>query len=188
MHHFSTILASLRAAVAARASRTRALEALLVGVWQRMSRMAQRFERLVGRWRAGRLPPARARAASESRQGVADRAPVAARVRMPSGPGWLLAHMQEAAQFGAQMQHFLSDAEVLAFLAEVPQAGRIVRPLCRMLGLPVPLVVKRMPVKRVPVQRMVVKRVPAVVPVEPPLVSMRQQRAPKRARSFSSAW
>jgi len=181
MHHFSTILAGLRAAVAARASRTRALEALLVVVWQRLAGMAQQFERLVVLWRAGRLP--QPRAASESRQGAADRAPVAARVRVPTGQGWLLAHMQEAAQFGAQMQHFLSDAEMLAFLAEVPQAGRIVRPLCRMLGLPVPLVVARMPVKR-----MVAKRVPAVASVEPPLVSVRRQRALKRVRAFSSAW
>ena len=67
MQRFSTILADLRAAVAARASRTRALETLLVLVWQRLSRMAQRFERLVQLWRDGRLPKARARVAAESR-------------------------------------------------------------------------------------------------------------------------
>ncbi|MBV8522612.1 MAG: hypothetical protein JOY71_10905 [Acetobacteraceae bacterium] len=33
------------------------------------------------------------------------------------------------------MQYLLADPEMAALLADVPQAGRILRPLCRMLGI-----------------------------------------------------
>ena len=189
MQRFSTILADLRAAVAARASRTRALETLLVLVWQRLSRMAQRFERLVQLWRDGRLPKARARVAAESRpmaQPAGDQpAGRAVRVQMPTGQAWLVAQMHEAAQFGSQMQHLLGDAEMLAFLAEVPQAGRIVRPLCRMLGLLVPVPVPVQPARAARVRGAVVRAAPVRAAVGAPV---RLRVRPMRTRKFSNVW
>jgi hypothetical protein len=41
----------------------------------------------------------------------------------------------EAAAFGAQLQHLLADPEMAALVAAAPQAGRVLRPLCRMLGV-----------------------------------------------------
>ena len=35
----------------------------------------------------------------------------------------------------SQLRHLLRDAEFAAFLAAAPQAGRLLRPLCRMLGI-----------------------------------------------------
>ena len=50
----------------------------------------------------------------------------------------------EAAAFGSQLRHLLTDAECVAFLAAVPQAARILRPLLRMLsGDPLPEVIGR---------------------------------------------
>ena len=66
---FSTILAGLRAAVAnssalrsanpAHAWRDKPRTALLVLVWGRIGRMANRFENLFARWRANTLPSRR---------------------------------------------------------------------------------------------------------------------------------
>ena len=59
--------------------------------------------------------------------------------RFPQGLAWLVVIVaRDAAASGSQLQHLLTHPEFTEFLAAVPQAGRILRPLCRMLGL-VPL-------------------------------------------------
>ncbi len=137
MHNFSLILSGLQAVIAARAARDRALTVLLVAVWGRIARLGSRLERLIAQWRAGTLPVQRAprvRAARES----------TARLRFPTAPAWLVARVVETAPFGSQLAHLLTDAECQAFLAAVPQAGRIFRPLFRMLGVvPVPEAVRK---------------------------------------------
>lgn len=140
MFNFANILSDLRAAIAARAARDRALTVLLVALWGRIARMGTRLERLVALWRAGKLPKARA-----LRVGRVSAPRAANGVRFPSAPGWLLRKLGfEVAAFGSQLQHLLADAECTAFLAAVPQAGRILRPLLRMLTVdPVPEVVRQ---------------------------------------------
>jgi hypothetical protein len=128
MEIFSHILTNLRTALAARAGRERALAALALVVWGRLGRMAQRFERLVAQWRAGTLPKVRGPRPGRVRK--ARDAP-----RLPDGPAWLVGYVREVAVYGLQVEHFLSGEECKRFLAEVPQAGRIVRPLLRMLGV-----------------------------------------------------
>ncbi len=128
MQNLFLLLTALRAAIAARAARDRALGALLVVVWGRVSRMAARLQRLVGLWRAGMLPKARvSRAGRVHATGV--------RVRLPSAAGWLAVEVWETRALGSQLAHLLTGAEMAAFLAAVPQAGRILRPLTRMLGV-----------------------------------------------------
>jgi hypothetical protein len=137
MEIFSHILGSLRTALAARAGRDRALAALVLVVWGRLGRMAQRFERLVAQWRARTLPLAqepRAGGARPGRERKTSDGP-----RLPDGPGWLVGYVRDVAVYGSQLEHFLSGEECKRFLAEVPQAGRIVRPLLRMLGVGVVL-------------------------------------------------
>ena len=128
MNNLFLILTALRAAIAARAARDRALTALLVVVWGRVSRIAARLERLVRLWRAGTLPKARAsRAGRVHATGI--------RVRLPTAPGWLAAEVWETRALGSQLAHLLTEAEMVGFLAAVPQAGRILRPLSRMLAV-----------------------------------------------------
>ncbi|MBV8095574.1 MAG: hypothetical protein JO110_20555 [Acetobacteraceae bacterium] len=55
--------------------------------------------------------------------------------RLPGGFGWLIRLVPGAAAYAGQVEHLLADAEMAALLAEVPQAGRILRPLCRMLAI-----------------------------------------------------
>ncbi|MBC7635516.1 MAG: hypothetical protein H7251_07930, partial [Acetobacteraceae bacterium] len=63
----------------------------------------------------------------------------------PTAPAWLLVQVQAAASYRAQLEHMLSQAECAEFLAAVPQAGRILRPLCRMLGIGVAAAPRRSP-------------------------------------------
>ena len=127
---FSAILINLQATIAAHAARNRALTVLLVAVWGRIARMGTRLERLVALWRAGKLPaPGGPRPGRERRKSIA-------RTRFPTAPAWLVRKLGfEVAAYGSQLQHLLSEAECAAFLAAVPQAGRILRPLLNMLGV-----------------------------------------------------
>ena len=129
MLNFSFILTGLQAAIAVVSARERHLTALLVAVWGRIGRMRVRLERLIRLWRAGMLPKQRASRAGIARGGV--RTPSA----LPTAPAWLVAAVQQAAGFGAQLEHMLTQDECVEFLAAVPQARRILRPLCRMLGV-----------------------------------------------------
>ena len=129
MHNFSIILSALQAAIAVVAARDRTMTVLLVAMWGRIARMGSRLERLVAQWRAGTLPPqpaARTRVA-----GTTARLP-----NYPTAPKWLLRTLgADAVAAGLRLQHLLTDAECAEFLAAVPQAGRILRPLLRMLGV-----------------------------------------------------
>ena len=142
MFNFSRILSDLKAAIAARAARDRGLTVLLLAMWGRITRMGMRLEWLVAQWRAGTLPkPPAPRAAPAERKGKIP----AARPDYPTAPAWLVETLgHEGVAYGLQLQHLLTEAECVAFLAAVPQAGRILRPLLRMLGVePLPEVIRR---------------------------------------------
>ena len=138
MFSFSNILSDLQAVIAVHAARNRALTVLLVALWGRIARMKTRLERLVALWRAGKLPPSRA---PQVRGAVV--AGLRARKGFPTPVGWLTRKLgYEVAVFGSQLRHLLTDEECVAFLEAVPQAGRILRPLLRMLSIdPLPEVI-----------------------------------------------
>ena len=127
---FTILLTRLQAAIAVVAARERALTVLLVAVWGRIGRISTRLERLIALWRAGKLP--KRRAWHGRVPGTQVNKPVS---EFPATPAWLLVAVREAAPFGARLESLLSEAECAAFLAAVPQARRLLRPLCRMLGV-----------------------------------------------------
>jgi hypothetical protein len=130
MLNFTALLTRLQAAIAVVAARERTLTVLLVAVWGRIGRISTRLERLIALWRAGKLPKARSWLGRVP--GAAPRGVVSG---LPRVPGWLLVAVRDAAPFGAGLETMLSEAECAAFLAAVPQARRLLRPLCRMLGV-----------------------------------------------------
>ena len=129
MKFLSNLLTDLQAAIAVVSARERHLTVLLVAVWGRIGRMRRRLERLIRLWRAGMLPAARKSRAGAVRVGVRSGSVI------PTAPAWLLVAVREAAPIGARLEHMLSQDECVAFLAAMPQAARIFRPLCRMLGI-----------------------------------------------------
>jgi hypothetical protein len=130
MFNFTAILTRLQAAIAVVAARERALTVLLVAVWGRIGRISTRLERLIALWRAGHLPKART-----WRGRVPGTGPRIINSVLPRIPGWLVVAVREAAPLGARLETLLSEAECVEFLAAVPQARRLLRPLCRMLGV-----------------------------------------------------
>ena len=131
MLNFTHILSGLQAAIAVVSAREHVLTALLVAVWGRIGRIRTRLERLIALWRAGMLPQCRAPRAG--RRAL----PAGAKVIsiFPTAPAWLVAAVRQAAPLGAQLEQMLSQEECVRFLAEVPQARRLLGGLCRMLGV-----------------------------------------------------
>jgi hypothetical protein len=139
MSSFAIIFTGLRAAIAARAASDRTLTALLVLVWTRLGRLQTRLERLIAHWRAGTIPAPRPSRAGRKRKHTT-------KPNFPTAPAWLVARVgYTAAGFGSQLRHALTDPEWAAFLAAAPQANRLLRPLCHMLGIEPPIKLSRAP-------------------------------------------
>jgi hypothetical protein len=127
---FALIIEGLCRAVAARGAGGRLAGPLIVLIWTRLGRLAGRFAALAARVAAGTASPRRS--ASPRRASQRPRPPYR---RLPRRFAWLPRLVPEAAAYGAQLQHLLSDPEMAALVAAAPQAGRLLRPLCRMLGV-----------------------------------------------------
>ena len=106
-----------------------------VVLYRRIGRIAGRIERMLVRFRAGRLWRVTQRAQGQGRCGrIAGRGPA-----LPRRFGWLVqAGGHRAAAVGSQLQAVLNTPEMTALLAASPQAGRILRPLCRALAVELP--------------------------------------------------
>ena len=124
------ILAAVAALIARRFLREPKLLVLIVPLWGWLGRTARRFERAVTQVRPVR---------TASPRGVRVDVPTSARVprvRFPGGRGWLVRVLgYEAAGYGSQLQHALDAPEMQALLAAMPHAARVLRPVCRMLGV-----------------------------------------------------
>jgi len=97
--------------------------ALLLLLWTRLRRAAARFAVL-----AAGAPPPRPRAPK----------PRPARPRAPDLPrrrGWVLAPIPEAAGIAGRLRALLEDPATIALIGTDPRFGRLLRPLCRTLGL-----------------------------------------------------
>jgi hypothetical protein len=104
---------------------------LLHLAWRRISLAVTRFERLFNLWQAGNLPAPQHPRASKPR---AQRAPY---IRLPTRDRWLIAILRShhANAYGGQLRHLLASDEAKAFLAAVPRAAGIIRPVCRLLAV-----------------------------------------------------
>ncbi len=124
------IIEGLRRAVAAQIAGRRLAGPFIILICSRLGRLAG----LAARVSAGTAGPRR-RAASRQ----PSKRPRPTYQRLPRRFAWLLPLVPgEAAAYGSQLQHLLADPEMAALIAAAPQAGRILRPLCRMLGVRLP--------------------------------------------------
>ncbi|MBV8521509.1 MAG: hypothetical protein JOY71_05155 [Acetobacteraceae bacterium] len=135
-HRLGLTLARLCEALAARMAKDRTNVPLLFLAWTRLRRLAVRFEALLADFRAGRLSAARSvRGSAESLPQLPGLAGLPPPFRAPRDFGWLLRLAPESAAFAGQVEYLLADPEMRALLAGSPQAGRMLRPLCGMLGI-----------------------------------------------------
>jgi hypothetical protein len=133
-HWLTLIVAGLQKAAAARASRDHAVAPLVTLLWTRLARLTARFDALVARLTAGHSPAGRPAAPGRPRTRPARKAPATG--RLPRSQAWLIRLLPgEAASYGCQLQALLADPQMAALLAAAPEAGRILRPLCRLLAI-----------------------------------------------------
>jgi hypothetical protein len=130
-HAVAGLLTRLCAVVAHHAVRN-PLRALLALANERLFRLAGRIDRLAHHWQHGTLPKPRAP------RPAARRAPRPAQPRLPTPHAWLIRLAQPTAQLRGQMEALLDRADTRALVEAAPQAGRLLRPLCRALAIPPP--------------------------------------------------
>jgi hypothetical protein len=117
--------------------------ALIKLIWRRLRRMSRRFAAIMAELRAGGLAAGRLAAGPVPEAGSEARRPAAARSSGPQEPwrcfGWVI----HAVSWFVWNRHYeleemLEDPETAAKVAEAPQLGRVLRPLCRMLAVKPP--------------------------------------------------
>ena len=103
-------------------------------LWHRLARLSARFNTLFHKWRHHRLPKPRARTGRPP----APQNPRPALPPLPRAHGWVNHRIPESAPPTGHLAAMLDDPETRAFLTAAPQAGRLLRPLCRALGITPP--------------------------------------------------
>ena len=122
------ILRNLAALIARRFLRDPFHAALILPLWQHLTRAAHRLDSLLARLAAGPLPPPRPRASNHS--GPRRKSP------FPATRAWLIHALgAEAAAYASQLEAQLADPATADLLAN-PAARRTLAPIRRMLGLP----------------------------------------------------
>ena len=144
---FRAVIDGIGVKIGAHLVRNRHLEPILALVYAYLQRSAGRLDRLIARWQAGTLTPARPRTTVTPTPPRAAPRPPAPRPpgpRLPSRNGWLLHLVQPAAQLSGHLQMLIASPEMAELLAAAPQARRILRPLLKMLNIqPIPLILRR---------------------------------------------
>jgi hypothetical protein len=166
---FGLIIGGLCAAVAKRIAADRTSGPLILLTVARLRHLLARFTKLAARAEAGKLPPPRQRTVRPRREPPLGREPPPGEASpgdptpdpkplrqperlLPKKFGWLIQFVPyEAACFGSQLQHQFSQPKMVALIEAAPQAaGRILRPLCWMLAIPLPANLRLPPRPRKP--------------------------------------
>ena len=120
------IVDGLKRAIAAWAAKHPASAPLILLLWNRLSGMVRRLAAIA----ANPTPRPRPR-----RPAAQQRKPRKPYRRLPGGQAWLIRLVPGSVAFGSQLRHLLAQPEMADLLAAAPRAGRVLRPLCRMLGV-----------------------------------------------------
>ncbi len=133
---FSLSIDGLLGVVAAAIVGGRMNAAMILLVWTRIKRIEMRVLALVASIRAGRYRGGWVVEGRAARAQAGPRAAPPASLELPRSFAWLIVLVPyKAAGFASQLRYLLADPEMVALLAAAPRLGRILRPLCRMLGI-----------------------------------------------------
>ncbi len=109
--------------------------ALAVAMYNRIGRTFRGIERMLVRFRAGKLRKGIPRAAMSLRTQARQKPAIV----LPRRFGWLVvAGKHDAVCYGGQLKHLLDEPDMAALLEASPQAKRILRPLLRALAVELP--------------------------------------------------
>lgn len=102
----------------------------------RLSRSVERFQALYAAWTAGTLkPPRPSRPRTRKPNPTPTDPPAEPPLRLPRGFAWLNLRAEETVPSAGMLHMLVHDEETQRFVAEVPRAGRLLRPLCQALGV-----------------------------------------------------
>ncbi|WP_287987508.1 hypothetical protein [Acidiphilium sp.] len=126
---FAAIVHALCRAVAARGARGALAAPVVILLWLRLNRASKRIDSLAARLDAagGALPAPKP---DRRRNRPARRSKT-----LPRRFAWLLRPIPEATAAASQLRHLMADPACAALLEAEPRFGRILRPLCRHLGI-----------------------------------------------------
>ncbi|GAA5265657.1 hypothetical protein ACOSOMT5_P2084 [Acidiphilium sp. MT5] len=130
----TVILTMLRKIIGDQGPALRINPALNLLIWKRVGYFIRRFRQIATNPPKPRPPrPNRSPSASKPQADPS-------LLKLPTRHAWLPrlfpGHLVPCAR--GQFQTFLTEPDMTALIAETPQLGRILRPLCHMLGIPLP--------------------------------------------------
>jgi len=133
-------------AIGADARKQRMDAALAWAVYHRVRLLGDRLIALATRVRAGRVMVRRSRTRHPDRSASRPDLPQGERelpsrereLRLPRGFGWVRQALPQTAAYAGVLTFLLHEAEMKALVEKAPQAGRILRPLCHLLGVTAP--------------------------------------------------
>ncbi len=143
---FARIVWHLHGWAGLRLTQNPALRPVLLLAQTRLQRMAFRFSALVEKFTAGTLKPPRPPRPRPAPP-LPDPAllpdpahapppkPPRVRERLPRQLAWLVGMLGWEAAYGSELQYLLKLPEMHALIRAAPQVGRLLRPLCWMLGV-----------------------------------------------------
>ena len=111
---------------------------LIVRLWDRLTRLANRFNAIAARPIKPRATPNPIPATPKPPAETCHDPRFKTR-RLPTADAWLLKLLPEAEPFVSQLQAMLDDPAIAALLQAKPSLIRLLRPICRMLGVQPPL-------------------------------------------------
>ena len=107
---------------------------LILRLWRRLGKIAARLM-VLDTWIA------RTRVSGSGDQSPPDESlgkPAFKPGLLPTGVAWLLRLMPSARAYAPVLQSLLAEPEMVVLLRTCPKLGRLLRPLCQMLGVPLP--------------------------------------------------
>ena len=168
LEHLVAVIAVLHRAMGVHVRANRQDDSVLGLAYWHADRIRQRFIKLYTSWTNGTLKPPRQRKPlaslpSRSCAGGAGGGPTVPETqptpglpikpKAPRKKGWVTHLAPPCAEAGGWLSYFLQREDMPAFLKAVPRAGRLLRPLCQMLGVQLPEYLKLPPRPRTPRKR-----------------------------------
>ncbi|MDD2862872.1 MAG: hypothetical protein PHI71_17650, partial [Acidiphilium sp.] len=109
-------------------------------LYGRLSRLTTRLRDLLARIEAERTKPRRIAAPRAPRKSAPKSAPI-----LPRRFGWIAQPIPEANAHAQNLRQFLCEPETESLIASDPRIGRILRPLCHLLGIDLTLIYRMIP-------------------------------------------
>ena len=141
---FEWLIDGLCKTIGVDAHKRRMEAALAWAIWNRVRLLGDRLIALIARARAGKLaarrtphpdPPPQGGREHEREPDAGAGAASGAGVRLPTGFGWVTRVLPQTGQYAGLLAYLLRDPEMAALVEKTPQAARILRPLCQLLGV-----------------------------------------------------